>query len=73
MYEAIKLEPRLHCRPQDIGDVRVVGYLPRRAANRVWNQYKRKKEVAVNKAGVGVWSYLASDMETHMGSFLETC
>lgn len=37
-------------RHQDIGDSRAVGYLLKRAAKREWNQPKRKKCVAVNKA-----------------------
>ena len=37
-------------RPQNIRDLEMVGYLPRKAANREWNQPKRKKCVAVNKA-----------------------
>jgi hypothetical protein len=33
-------------RPQDVGDVRAVGYLPMKAANREWNEPKRIKFVA---------------------------
>jgi hypothetical protein len=39
---------------KDVKDVRVVGYLLRKAANREWNQPKRKKFVAVNKDEKGV-------------------
>ena len=35
--------------PKDVRDARAVGYLLRKAANREWNQPKRKKFVAVNK------------------------
>ena len=50
MCEAVKLKPGLPWRTQDVRDARVVGYLPRRAANREWNQPKRKKCAAVSKA-----------------------
>jgi hypothetical protein len=36
--------------PQDVEDARLMGYLLRRATNREWEQFKRKKCVAVNKA-----------------------
>jgi hypothetical protein len=35
-------------RPQDVQDARAMGYLLRKAANREWNQLRRKK-FAVNK------------------------
>ena len=38
------------CETPDGGDIRVMGYLPRKTANREWSQPKRKKCVAVNKA-----------------------
>jgi hypothetical protein len=65
LCEAMKVEPGLSWRPQDIGIARVVGYLPRRAASWEWNQPKRKKCAAVNKAErVGdLKSILTSDME----------
>ena len=44
--ESVKL--KLTWRPQDVRDARVVGYLLRKAANREWNQ-PRKKKFAVNK------------------------
>ena len=40
--------------PQDVRAVRVVGYLLRKAANREWNQPRRKKWVVVNKDEKGV-------------------
>ena len=46
----MKVKPGLPWRPQDIGNARAMGYLPRRATNREWNQSKKKKCVAVNKA-----------------------
>jgi hypothetical protein len=45
----MKVKPGFHWQPKDGRDARVVGYLPRRAANRVWNQPKREKCIAVNK------------------------
>jgi hypothetical protein len=36
-------------RPQDVQDARAMVYLLRKAANREWNQPRRKKFVAVNK------------------------
>lgn len=34
LYEAVKVKHGLPCRPQGDGDARVMGYLPRRAADR---------------------------------------
>ena len=44
--EAVTL--KLPWRPQDVQDARIMGYLLRKAANREWNQLRRKK-FAVNK------------------------
>ena len=41
---------KLPWRPQDIRDARAVGYLLRKAANREWNQPKRKNCAAINQA-----------------------
>lgn len=41
LSELVKVKSRLHSRTQDVGDVRVMGYLPREVANRNWNQPKR--------------------------------
>lgn len=46
--ETVKVMPELCWRLQDVGDTRAVGYLPRRAAIRKWNQPKREKWVALN-------------------------
>lgn len=43
------MKPELCWRPQDIGDIKVMDYLPRRAVDQVWNQ--PKKCVTVNKGG----------------------
>ena len=50
--EAITL--KLPWRPQDVQDTRAMGYLLRKAANREWNQPRRKQFVAVNKDEKGV-------------------
>jgi hypothetical protein len=58
---------KLPWRPQDIRDARAVGYLLRKAANREWNQPKRKNYAAVNKAGRS-WT---SDMEMQSLDFAQ--
>lgn len=45
---SIKMKPRLCWRPQDVEDARVVRYMPRRVANRVWNHMRER--ISVNKA-----------------------
>ena len=45
----MKAKPGLSWRPQNIEDDRAMGYLPRKVANREWNQPKRKQCTAVNK------------------------
>jgi len=40
---------KLPWRPRDVQDARAMGYLLRKAANREWNQPRRKKSVTVNK------------------------
>ena len=47
MKQAVTL--KLPWRPQDFRDVRAVGYLLRKTANREWDQPRRRKFVAVNK------------------------
>jgi hypothetical protein len=62
--EAVTL--KLPRKPQDVRDAKSVGYLLRKAANREWNQPRRKKFVAVNKDKKGVGdtkTTLKSDME----------
>lgn len=51
--EAVKVKTELLQRPQEVRDDRVVGYLPRRAANSMWDQPKREECVAVNKTATG--------------------
>jgi hypothetical protein len=41
----VKVKPGLPTRSQEVGDVRALGYLLRKAAKRKWNQPKRKKWV----------------------------
>ena len=62
--EAVTL--KLPWRPKDVKDARAMGYLLRKAANREWNQPRRKKFVAVNKDEKGVGDLkttLTSDKE----------
>ena len=35
LYEAVKVKPGLPGMPQDVGDARVMGYMPRRAVELV--------------------------------------
>ena len=50
LCEAVRLKSRLPWKTQDVRDARAVGNLLRKAAHREWNQPKRKKCAAVNKA-----------------------
>lgn len=57
--EAVKVKTELLQRPQEVRDDRVVGYLPRRAANSMWDWPKREECVAVDKLPLQrlrVWS-----------------
>jgi hypothetical protein len=45
---------KLPWRLKDVKDARAMGYMLRKAANREWNQPKRKQFVAVNKNENGV-------------------
>lgn len=49
--EAVK--PELQWGPGDAADARAMGYLPRRAAHRMWNHPKREECVVGRKAGRG--------------------
>jgi hypothetical protein len=50
--EAVTL--KLSWRLKDIKDARAMGYMLRKAANREWNQPRRKQFVSVNKDEKGV-------------------
>lgn len=65
LHEAVKLKPGLPQKSQDVGDARAMGYRPRRAANRVWNQAKRAASLqSTELKGIGdLKSPLTSDME----------
>ena len=65
LCEAVKAKHGSSWRPQDVEGVRAMGYLLRKAVNRGWNQHKRKKCIAINKAEkVGdLKTTLPSDME----------
>ena len=57
---------KLPWRSQDVRDARDVSYLLKKAANREWNQLKRKKFVTDNKCEKGVGDLkivLTSDIE----------
>lgn len=51
LHEAMKVQPGLQQNPQDVRDAKALGYLPRRAANRVNRPMKKRKCVVVSKAG----------------------
>ena len=44
-HEAGEVKPGLHWKLQNFGDSKIMGYLPRTATNRRWNQPTRKKHV----------------------------
>lgn len=50
VFMKLVVRPGLPWRPQGVRDARVLGCLPRRAANKEWNQHKGNKCVALNKA-----------------------
>ena len=62
--EAVTL--KLPWRLQDVQDARAMGYLLKKAANREWNQPRRKKFDAVNRGKKGV-----GDLKTTLTSDLE--
>jgi hypothetical protein len=71
-HEAVTF--KLPWRPQDVPDARTTGYLLRKAANREWNQTRRKKFVAVNKYEKVVGDLkaaLTSDMEMQSLEFAQ--
>lgn len=55
LCQALKMKTGVPWRPQDVGDARALGCLPRRAADWAWNPPKRENCVVVNKAGAD-WS-----------------
>jgi hypothetical protein len=69
--EAVTL--KLPWKPQDILDTRAVGYLLRKAANREWNQPRKKKCFAVKgEKGVGnLKTALTSDLEMQSWEFAQ--
>lgn len=56
LCDAVKMKVRLCWILKGVGDARARGYLPRRVANRVWNQPKKEKCVTVSKVGRKVHS-----------------
>ena len=69
--EAVTL--KLPWRLKDVKDARAMGYMLRKAANREWNQPRRKQFVAVNKdeGGGALKSALTSDMEMQSLEFAQ--
>ena len=70
--EAVTL--KLSWRPQDDRDARAMGYLLRKAANREWNQPRRKNFVAVKKDEKGVGNLktaLTTDMDMQRMEFAQ--
>ena len=65
MHDSVKGKPGLPWRPQDVKDARAMGYLPRRAAKRKWEQPRREKCAVVNRGGKSreLKSMLTSDVE----------
>jgi hypothetical protein len=45
LYEAVKMKYGWHWRPQNVGDARAVGYLLKKAANKVWKQPTQEREM----------------------------
>lgn len=66
LCEAVKRKPRLPWRFRDITDARVTRYLPKKAANRTWNQPKEEERVAVNK-GEKSWRSDIRHVDTELG------
>jgi hypothetical protein len=50
LCEAIKVKPEFPRKPQEVGNTRNVGYLPRKTAYRKWKEPKREMYVPVSKA-----------------------
>lgn len=73
--KAMTLKPGLPRKPQDIGDVRVMGDLPKRVANREWKQPKTKKYAAVNSKAERVGDLkrvLTSELEMQSLEFAQS-
>ena len=61
---------KLPWRLKDVKDARAMGYMLRKAANREWNQPRRKQFVAVNKVEKGVlvrlcWGLANTEVDDH--------
>jgi hypothetical protein len=50
LHEPLKVKPVLPLNHEDVGNDRVMGFLPKNSANRMWKLNKREKYVAINKA-----------------------
>ena len=49
LFEMVRVKPEVPWRHQFLGESRFVGYLPRKAVDREWNQPKKEKYVAINQ------------------------
>ena len=67
--EAVTL--KLPWRLKDVKDARAMGYMLKKAANREWNQPRRKQFVALNKDEKGVETTLTSAMEMQSLEFAQ--
>lgn len=63
LHKALKMKPGFHGRLWDVGDVRVLEYLSKGAADQVWSLPKREKCVTVNK--MKVVGHLKSALTSH--------
>ena len=70
--EAVKEKPGLPWKPKGVKDATVVRTLLRKTVNRKWNQPKRKKYVAVNKAEMILRSEKCFDIK-HEDAQFEVC
>jgi hypothetical protein len=73
LYETMKVRHGLPWRPQDVRDARVMGYLPRIADNREWNQPRETSVLqSTNLKGLGdLKSALTSDTEMESLEFAQ--
>lgn len=73
LWEAVKVTMWLPWRPQDVRDARAMEFLPKRAANRDWNQPKKKKcmqSIKLNRVG-DLKRISTLDMEMQSSEFVQ--
>ena len=70
--EVVKMKPGWPWRPQDVGNARAMGYLPRKVANREWNEPQRSMLHSTKMKGVGdLKRVLTSDVEMQSLEFAQ--